>query len=210
MNRGIAGRDNGARTSCVRRLGIYPHVVKGLDKAVPEAVPEAVSSRGCEATTADGKPCRAAPMSGSTFCLAHSGRDMAELGRRGGLVRRRRGRGGGHRSDSAGLSPHSPQRDDGGPSEHGSHGLSGADSFSARERLRWEAANSPSATARVSAARALLDEEPRPEVSEPEVSGVPQRGVDLVDVLAVAAASGMDLDALVAAAKARASLVGSS
>jgi hypothetical protein len=56
----------------------------------------------------------------------------------------------------------------------------------------------------------LLDEEPRPEVSEPEVSGVPRRGVDRVDVLAVAAASGTDLDALVAAAKARASLVGSS
>jgi hypothetical protein len=70
--------------------------------------------------------------------------------------------------------------------------------------LRWEAKHSPSATARVSAARALLDDEPRPEVSEPELSGVPQRGVDLVDVLAVAAASGMDLDALVAAAKARA------
>jgi hypothetical protein len=64
------------------------------DEAVPEAVPEAVTSRGCEAVTADGKPCRAAPLSVSTFCLAHSGADMRELGRRGGLVRRRHGRGG--------------------------------------------------------------------------------------------------------------------
>jgi hypothetical protein len=39
---------------------------------------------------------------------------------------------------------------------------------------------------------------------EPEFSGVPRRGVILLDILVVAAACRMDLDALVAAAKARA------
>jgi hypothetical protein len=95
------------------------------------------------------------------------------------------------------------QREAGGSTGDRLHELSGSDSFSARERLKWEAEHSPSATARVSAARALLDEEPRPDVSEPEVSGVPRGGVSLLDILAVAAACGMDLDALVAAAKAR-------
>jgi hypothetical protein len=40
--------------------------------------------------------------------------------------------------------------------------------------------------------------------------GVPRRGTSLLDILAVAAACGMDLDALMAAAKARASGVESS
>ena len=75
--------------------------------------------------------------------------------------------------------------------------------------MQWEAEHSPSATARVSAARALLDEEPRPDVSEPE-AGVPRRGVSLLDILAVAAGCGLDLDALMAAAKSRAPTVDSS
>ena len=179
------------------------------DKAVSDAAPEAALSRGCQAVTADGKPCRAAPLSGSTCCLAHSGRDMAELGRRGGLVRGRHGRGGGHRSSADGGGVAGAPTRWAGPSDSGSHELSGSDSFSARSRLRWEAEHSPSATARVSAARALLDEEPR-RVSEPEVSGVPRRGVSLLDILAVAAACGMDLDALMAVAKSRAPTVDSS
>jgi hypothetical protein len=76
--------------------------------------------------------------------------------------------------------------------------------------LKWEAEHSPSATARVSAARALLDEEPRPDVSEPE-AGVPRRGVNLTDVVALAIACGVvDADELVAAANARAPTVESS
>jgi hypothetical protein len=96
-----------------------------------------------------------------------------------------------------------------GPLDHKVHELSGSESFSARERLQWEAEHSPSATARVAAAKPLLDDEPRVE-PEPEVSGVPRRGVSLLDILVVAAACRMDLDALVAAAKTRRSGVESS
>jgi hypothetical protein len=86
----------------------------------------------------------------------------------------------------------------------GSHGLSGSESFSERERLKWEAVNSPSAAARVAAAKRLLDGEPRPEVSGPEPE-VPSRGVDLVDLVSLAVACGVvDLDELVREAKARA------
>jgi len=64
-----------------------------------------------------------------------------------------------------------PQRDDGGTTENEAQPSVGSESFSARERLKWEAEHSPSATARVSAARALLDDEPQRARREPEVSG---------------------------------------
>lgn len=54
------------------------------------------------------------------------------------------------------------------------------------------------------AAKRLLDEEPRPEVSEPELE-VPSRGVNLFDVVSLAVACGVaDLDELVAEARRRA------
>ena len=103
-----------------------------------------------------------------------------------------------------------PQRKRGGPPHSGSHDFAGSDSFSARERLEWEAQNSPSATARVAAAKRLLDDEPR-RVSEPEVSAVPSRGVDLLDVVSLAVACGVvDLDELVREVRARAPAVESS
>jgi hypothetical protein len=109
-----------------------------------------------------------------------------------------------HISLIAGGVPTYPERNSGGPPQKGSHGLSGSDSFSARERLKWEPEHSPSATARVSAARALLDWEPRPDVSEPE-AGVPRRGVNLTEMVALAIACGVvDLDELVREASRRA------
>jgi hypothetical protein len=82
------------------------------------------------------------------------GHDPRELARRSALARRLR-------SQQSSTSPAAPQRDDGGTTENEAPTRLGSDSFSARERLKWEAEHSPSATARVSAARALLDEEPR-------------------------------------------------
>jgi hypothetical protein len=104
--------------------------------------------------------------------------------------------------DDGGGAP-GARRDAGGATENKVHEPVASDSFSARERLEWEATHSPSATARVAAAKRLLDDEGAPE-PEPEPT-VAKRGVSLLDVLALAAACGMDLDALVAAAKARAS-----
>jgi hypothetical protein len=76
--------------------------------------------------------------------------------------------------------------------------------------LEWEATHSPSATARVAAAKRLLDDEPWPEVSGPEPE-VPSRGVDLVDLVSLAVACGVvDLDEFVREAKVRASAVESS
>jgi hypothetical protein len=112
-------------------------------------------------------------------------------------------------SPSAGAGHPTPGTRDARPPQREAPELSGSDSFSARERLRWEAEHSPSATARVSAAKRLLDDEPRSE-PEPEPAVVPRRGLSLLDILAVAAACGMDLDALVAAAKVRVPAVESS
>jgi hypothetical protein len=117
--------------------------------------------------------------------------------------------GGGHRSSVQGGGGTSPQRNEARPTDPGSHEPAGSDGFSARERLRWEAKHSPSATARVSAARALLDEEPR-QVSEPEPEA-PRRGVNLTDVVALAIACGVvDADELLREAKMRAQAMESS
>jgi hypothetical protein len=53
---------------------------------------EAVDKRQCQAVTAAGKPCKAAPLSGEQFCmLHHPDADPAALGRIGGSARGRRG-----------------------------------------------------------------------------------------------------------------------
>jgi hypothetical protein len=178
---GFRGRLEGARL--VSWTSADPSIHAGSEDAVSESV-------GTEATPASQPlptPERQRPPTAGSFTrerAIQAGLKSAEA------RRRRREQAAPHRSQQSSPSPVPPDGSAPGPLDSGSHELSGSDAFSARERLRWEAKHSPSATARVSAARALLDEEPRPEVSEPGVSGVPRRGVDLVDVLAVAAAAG--------------------
>jgi len=68
----------------------------------------------------------------------------------------------------------------------------GSDSFSARERLQWEAEHNPSATARVAAAKRLLDDEPKLEEPEPEADG--PRGISLAAVFELAQSLGVGPD----------------
>jgi hypothetical protein len=58
--------------------------------------------------------------------------------------------------------------------------------------LQWEAEHNPSATARVAAAKRLLDDEPKLEEPEPEADG--PRGISLAAVFELAQSLGVGPD----------------
>ena len=137
-----------------------------------------------------------------------------EAGRKSAEARRRRREEATpHRSDSEGVCPSTPERFEAGtpaveararPQDFGTSGIPWT-----IEAAR-QAAVDPKTPAYVAQrAREWLheQEEKLAARSVPELSGVPGRGVNLSDVLALAAAVGLDLDDLVKEARARASAV---